>query len=970
MQQLDTGKEIEMERNKKKVKRQIRKFWLSLNTEILFSFRVIAGIILVSFNLSILNAQPQFSKLHGFYYSPFTLEISTSQTGSQVNYTTDGSAPRIDHGTLYTSPVPISATAVIRAVSIYNGQVSKCTTATYIFPDDVIRQPNNPKGYPALWGPYTGINGTAIADYEMDPEMMSDTAFASSVKDALTDLPTISLVTDKGFLFSNSLNPDSGGIYIYTGPPLTNTTNGTGYGWERPVSFELFDSKDSVSLQADCGLRIEGGHSRRPEKNPKHSFRLVFRSKYGPSKLNFPLFGSDAVSEFNTFIIRAGFGNTWTHWSWSERKMAQYLRDRWSKDTHKAMGYVASHGFFVHLYINGIYWGIYNPSERLDKNFAESYLMGSAADIDIIKDYNEVVDGNITAWNKMMAMANTGLSSELAYQKFRGNFIDGTPDPNSPAMVDVVNLTDYMLLNFYGGNWDWDQHNWVAMRNRVNPGGGFRFFCWDEEHMVETVDANILSENNSDCPSRVFQQLLKNESYKRLFADRIQKLCFNGGVLTPASAAGRWIDRAGQIDKAVIAESARWGDYRRDVHPWQTPPYELYTRESHWIPELNFMLNTYFTGRTDAFIASLRSAGLFPVLNAPVLMINGNSVIPKKIASGDILTMSAASSVIYFTTDGSDPVDWQLTPVPSKSAIIYSSQIILESSSHVKARSYRDGKWSATNEQFFVLPSDYNFLKITEISYNPQNFGAIDSKELEFIELKNTGTATINLGGLKFIKGINYSFQPDVAIKPHEFVVLASSPSEFCKKYGFLPYGMYEGQLDNSGEKIVLISKENDTVCSFSYSHDIGWPAKADGEGFTLVPKELDPVNKQDKSEYWRASYFAGGSPGKDDNIIPGERYSELITVFPNYPNPFNEATIFSYMLLLDANVTITIQNSAGEIIKILDEGSQAEGAYRIEWNGKNSNNCPLTSGIYFYRISATNRQGTSMITNKMVVIR
>jgi hypothetical protein len=596
--------------------------------------------------------------------------------------------------------------------------------------------------------------------------------------------------------------------------------------------------------------------------------------------------------------------------------------------------------------------------------------MGDAPDIDIIKDYAEVVDGNITAWNKMMTMANTGLSTDQAYQKFRGNLIDGTPDPNTPAMVDVISLADYMLLNLYGGNWDWDHHNWVAMRNRENPGSGFRFFCWDEEHMVETVDANILSENNSNCPSRIFQQLLKNESYKRLFADRVQKFCFNNGALTPASAAGRWIARADQIDKAVIAESARWGDYRRDVHPWQTPPYELYTRETHWIPELNFMTGTYFPGRTDSFISSLRSAGLFPSINAPVFMINNNPVSQKKVNAGDLLTMSAAGSVIYFTIDGSDPVDWQATPGPSKSAKIYSSQISLSSSSHIKARAYQNGKWSAANEQFFVVPANFNDLKITEINYHPLNQGVIDNKELEFIELKNTGVATIDLDGLSFNEGIEYKFGADVALKPYEFIVLASDPSSFSRRYGFMPFDMYEGQLDNNGEKIVLTGIENDTICSLTYSNINGWPALADGAGFSLVPTEFDPANKQDLAEYWRASYFKGGSPGKDDILMPEGRASELITIYPNYPNPFSEATILSYKLLMVADVTISIFNGAGKLVMKINQGSQAEGAYKTEWNGTDINNSPVASGIFFYRITAMNWKWTSMMTNKMVVIR
>ena len=194
----------------------------------------------------------------------------------------------------------------------------------------------------------------------------------------------------------------------------------------------------------------------------------------------------------------------------------------------------------------------------------------------------------------MMTLASAGLSDNASYQRIQGNNPDGTPDPQYEAYVDVVSLIDYMIMNFYGGNWDWDHHNWVAVRNRVQPGKGFKFFSWDAEHVLEDVGANELNENNAGCPSFLFQQLRANVDFRRLLADRVQLHCFNGGVLTPQAAAQRWMNRAQQIDFAIIAESARWGDYRRDVHPWETTgPFTLYIKE-HWLAEQDFLLNEYF----------------------------------------------------------------------------------------------------------------------------------------------------------------------------------------------------------------------------------------------------------------------------------------------------------------------------------------------------------------------------------------
>lgn len=923
-----------------------------------------------------LLSSPVFNKTHGFFDSPFTLEITTMDQGVNLYYTIDGSAPEITNGYLYTTPLTISSTSIVRARSIKDSQTSsKIITQTYLFLEDIIHQTNQPEGYPSTWGPYTGISGNAIADYEMDPVMMADPLFANKVREGLLDIPTMSLVTDKNNFFSKSQDPQTGGIYIYTGPPITDTTYGFGYGWERPVSLEYFDAKGSVSLQVDCGIQIQGGHGRRPEKSPKHAFRLVFKSIYGPSKLNYPLYGEDASSNINSITLRSGFGNSWIHHDNNERSRAKYLEDRFGKDTQLAMGDKASHSIFVHLYINGIYWGLYNPSERMDSDFAEAYLGGNADDYDVIKDNTPGgVDGNQIAWNNMMAQVNAGLTTNDAYQRIQGNNPDGTPNPNIEAMVDVENLSDYMLVNFYGANSDWGPNNWVAMRNRVQPGKGFKFMCWDVERTLENnINANVLSLDNDDCPTHIFQQLRKNAAFRRLFADRVQKFCFEDGALTPTSANERWTIRKDQIDKAIDAESARWGDYRRDVHRFQTVgPFDLYTKDVYWIPQMNYMQNTYFPFRTNAFVSQLKAANLFPNVDAPLFLINSNPVKERTISVGDVLTLLARRGVIYYTTDGSDPVVWNSSPTLSSGAQIYSNPIHLNESSHIKARALYQGEWSATAERFFVLNANFHDIKITEIHYHPLDQSTNNNQEFEFIELKNTGTSTLDLGGIQFTNGIEYEFPSETQLKPQGFIVLASNRNYFYERYGFLPFDEYQGQLDNNGEKIGLISAEKDTLCSLRYSDTNGWAQAADGEGYSLVPTEYNPVNKQDKLEYWRASHQIGGSPEADDFLTnENNSLSNIFTLDQNYPNPFSEATNIHYQLQEEAFVHLSVYNLIGQQeIAVLENSRKPSGAYAAEWKGLDRNINRVGNGIYIYRIILKSKSGTNISAKKMTLIR
>lgn len=657
---------------------------------------------------------PHFSHDHGFFEHPFTLSITCPLSKALIYYTTDGSIPSKTNGFLYSNSINVTGTTILRAIAV-DGPIitdsikdSKVTTRTFLFADDIVRQTNTPAGYPDVWGKYSTISGTAIADYEMDPELMAEAGYQAKVRTAFMELPVVSLVTDKNNLFNNVNNELTGGIYIFTDPPV-GTGAGIGKDWERPASFEYFFAQDNVSLQADCGLQLHGGHSRLPEKCPKHSFRLDFQAEYGLPKLNYPLFGNSEASEINSFFLRAGFADAWVHQSSNERSPAVYTRDAWAKRIQKRMGSFYSNTQFAHLFINGIYWGLYNPMERLDDDFCVTYLGGEKGDYDIIKvdEPAEVVyasNGTLDAWNRLISMVGNA-SDMTVFQKVQGNNPNGTPNAAYECLLDMENYIDYMLINYYGGNTDWDNHNWVALRNRVNPGKGFKFLCWDTEKIFSTLNYNNLSLNKSNCPSYIFQQLKNNPLFCRLVGDRVQKHCFGNGSLSPTGAAEVFTSLADIIDKSMYAESARWGDYRRDVHPWQQGPYNLYRKDTYYDAQKSSLLGSYFPNRTNTFISQLKSAGLFPSINAPVYKINNVDVTNDTINQGATLSISATQGNIYYTLDGSDPVVWSQngTGVQSSSGLRYTSAWAPDNNVHIKARALYSSTWSALNERTFVV---------------------------------------------------------------------------------------------------------------------------------------------------------------------------------------------------------------------------------------------------------------------------
>ncbi len=665
---------------------------------------------------------PVCSHPRGYYDTSFVLTMQAPVPGADIYYTLDGSLPVAGSGTLYEQALSITGNTILRAICAKEDFLpSKTSTLSYLFIDDILNQSNRPEGYPEFWGNYAQKTGTAIADYEMDPELIGEAAYAGSVREGLRDLPVISIAGDKNHFFSHEKDPVNGGIYIFTGPPVGSDT--TGDGWERPVSFEYFNTDDSVSLQMNCGIRIHGGHSRLAEKSPKHSFRLVFRPEFGPARLDFPFFGPEGPEELNAVVLRAGFCNSWIHSDESGRTIAQYIRDAWAKNTQLQMGHPASYNSYAHLFINGLYWGLYNPSERIDDDFCEIHFGGNKEDYDVIKqeeEQNNIVyaaDGELTAWNNLIS-ALKYTPGQAVYQQIQGRNPDGSPHASKEALLDMQNYIDYMLINFYGGNTDWDHHNWIAVRDRTNPAQGFRIICWDSEHILKSLSENKLSLNKANCPSFIFQQLRNCPQFRLDFADRAQKHFFNGGLLSPEGTATTWTAIADVIDNAVYAESARWGDYRRDVHP-SSPPGALYRKDVHYDAQKKHLLESYFPERSKIFIDQLKAASLFPQVEAPEILLNEDEVKRDTLSIYDVLSLRADKGSIYYSLDGRDPLDWSggQEAVLSASSRLYTGAFSPDSSLILKARTLYNNNWSALSEKQFFMKKPVS--AISEISPDP-----------------------------------------------------------------------------------------------------------------------------------------------------------------------------------------------------------------------------------------------------------
>lgn len=805
-----------------------------------------------------LVADTKFSVDRGFYDTPFTVAITSATVNASIYWTTNGSRPSPTNGILYTGAISIPGTRLLRAAAFLTNYVpTEPDTHSYIFLSQVLQQSNVQAGYPTVW------QASYPADYGMDPNIVSSPEYGPTLMDDLRAIPTLSLVSSHEEFWSSSI-----GIY----PDATLDR-------EVSTSAELFNGDNTSQFQINCAIQMHGQAGRDNVRSAKHSMRLEFKGDYGPSRLVHDWFGG-GVTEFDGIILRSSWADTWAtrydpfsggSYPWAEDfplryrpENASYLRDAWVREAMRDMGHLASRNQHVHLYINGLYWGVYNPIERLDTTYFAKHLGGYEKDWDIMKDYSELQDGSRADWDALIAQVNAGIANEASFQAVL-------------QQVDVENLIDYMMLHALVEANDWLQdanaHNWFGAHRRADvtngvPATKWIFLPWDQEIVMNRVRTeDRVNVSASGTPARIYSQLRNWPEFRRMYGDRAQKHLFNGGVFTASNNIVRMQALAAQIDRAIVAESARWGDARKfDIaYPGGVNRGTglTLTRDNAWLPELQKLYTNWFPNvMNQRLIARLQTGGLFPTIAAPQFNQFGG-VVP---AGFDlVITHTNAAGQIYFTTDGSDPRQYG-TGAIAAGAQGYENPVTLNAPTLVRARVYNAGNWSPLVEAVFYPPQDLSRLALTEIMYNPPALGAVVGNNLEFLELKNTGTNTLNLSGLTFTSGITFTFTNGTTLAPGAFFVLARHAASFAAKYpGVTVHGAYTGQLDNSGEKLTFSHPLGTPVFSVTYDDRSPWPVAPDVVDFSLVQVSPGVSQAPDKGHRWRASTNPGGSPGADD---------------------------------------------------------------------------------------------------------
>lgn len=511
-----------------------------------------------------------FSVNRGFFTEPQTVAIASATPGAVIRYTVDGKVPTETTGLVYQAPVAIATTTVLRAAAFKDGFApTNVDTHTYIFPEKVKT---------------SSVMRTTITNHA---------TYGPQVVSALTDLPSFSMVT-----------------------PLS-IPNGIAV----PASLEFIvpNGAPGEGFQENCGVERFGGDY---TDFAKKSFRFHFRQTYGQGRLDYPLFdgfdrGTTPVRSFNAFELRNG--------SHDMVERGFYLSNPFTDALMLDMGQLNPHGRWVHLYFNGVYWGVYHLRERWDADMQSDYLGGEPEDYESINgnlnvggwaEPGDPYDGDGSAWARIKSL--------------RGNY------NQVRAHLDVPSYIDFMLTFMFG-----DSENEYRCVGPKGPGPGFKWLLNDADGWLRSSAGNNTSRSapgrqNGDGPGSVFSMLYKegNPDYRILLADRIQKHMMNGGALTRERNVARLNQLAGTLERPFIAESARWN----------------YRSPASWLSAKNQINSSWFPSRTNTVLGQYRAAGFLPSLAAPLFSQRGGSV-----TAGARIALTGTLGTIHYTTDGSDP---------------------------------------------------------------------------------------------------------------------------------------------------------------------------------------------------------------------------------------------------------------------------------------------------------------------------
>ena len=441
--------------------------------------------------------------------------------------------------------------------------------------------------------------------------------------------------------------------------------------------------------------------------------------------------------------------------------------------------------------------------------------------------------------------------------------------------VDALRLSGYFYKDRnkkieYGPAWDYDRTQGSTDGRDSNP----RTF------RSQSGDLGTDFFNFSPWWGRLFQA----PDFWQAWIDKYQEM--RQGPLRRDHIWSRIDEFYNELVPAYPRERARWNVPTRGANGTGSGTFET---EVQW-------KKNWYSNRLDYIDGQL--------LAAPTLSAAGGLV-----TNGTQVTISPASkpgSLIVYTLNGADPRS--SGGGFTFGALSNAGPVTVTLSNNVRlfARSWNVGhsnvsgannppissRWSgpAVGSFYTQLPA----LRITEIMYHPPApaSGPYGDEEFEYIELRNISGANLNVQGYRLRGGVDFVF-PSLVLTAGQRVMVVHNRAAFEQRYGtgFAIAGEYTNvvsiidgtrgtnSLNNAGDHLVLEGRLGEPILDFDYEDN--WYPSTDGFGFSLVivNDQADPTTWGMKTS-WRPSGEINGSPGTPgtERTFPPVVINEVLT--------------------------------------------------------------------------------------------
>lgn len=370
-------------------------------------------------------ALPEYSVTGGLYKTGDVLTISLSSApGTRVYYTLDNTDPT-ETSTLYTGPIQISETTILRT-RVYgeNYLPSFMDTQSYLY--DV----NNG-------------NGVYVVSLVSDPYNLTSQEAGIMIK-----------------------GPNASPSYPYVGANYWQD-------WEREAHVEIFGADGETVLDSGCGIKLHGQYSRAEKQQ---AFKVIARTRYGNNRFEVPLFSNRDYEEYQSFVLRSSGQDT------DMSRMRDSVLTTLARDT--SVMYQETE--VCVLYLDGQYWGQYNIRERVSVHSICQFegWVGDEDKIDLIKGNDNVMQGSDATYQAMLNwVKQTDPTTDAFYEGVASvidieNYIEYMAIEIFVGNGDTLNVKRYRNANA-DGKWRWVLFDldWAfyvdtnSIRRWLEPGG-------------------------------------------------------------------------------------------------------------------------------------------------------------------------------------------------------------------------------------------------------------------------------------------------------------------------------------------------------------------------------------------------------------------------------------------------------------------------------------------------------------------